>query len=298
MNREEQTRVRVLNEVSQGSLTAAEAAGLLGMSVRQVRRLLAAYRTEGVAALAHGSRGRQPSHTIDQATRDRIVEGSKTAYAGCDQYHLTDVLVEREGISVSRSTVRRVLEAAGIRSSRCRRVTEHRQRRERYPQEGQLLQIDGSPHAWLEERGPRLCLILAVDDATGTVPAAHFRIQEDSHGNLLLLSQIVSTYGCPVAVYHDRHSIFIPPSAQKATVEEQLEGKQPMTQVSRVIAELGIGSISAHSPQTKERIERTSGILRVTFQDRLVAELRLAGVCSGKETMELGAGCPQDGSSC
>jgi hypothetical protein len=121
-------------------------------------------------------------------------------------------------------------------------------------------------------------LILAVDDATGTVPATLFRLQEDSHGYLLLLSQIVRTRGSPVAVYHDRHSIFIPPSAQKATVEEQLEGKQPMTQVSRVTVQLGIRSISAHSPPAKGRIERLFG----TFQDRLVAELRLAG----SETIE------------
>jgi transposase len=283
LNRKEQTRVMVLNEVNEGALTAAEAAGLLGVSVRQVRRLLAAYRTEGVAALAHGNRGRQPAHTLDPELRDRIVEYSKTRYAGCNQYHLTDLLAEREGIAVSRSTVRRILAAAGIASPRKRRVPEHRQRRERYPQEGQLIQIDGSPHAWLEERGPRLSLILAVDDATGTVPAAVFRRQEDAHGYLLLLEQLVRTHGCPVAVYHDRHSIFIPPASQKATIEEQLEGRSPMTQVSRALAELGIRSIAAHSPQAKGRIERVFG----TFQDRLTSELRLAGVETQEDAQDV-----------
>jgi hypothetical protein len=215
--------------------------------------------------------------------RDRIVECSKTRYAGCNQYHLTDLLAEREGIRVSRSTVRRILEAAGISSTRKRRVPEYRQRRERYPQGGQLLQIDGSPHAWLEERGPRLCLVLAMDDATGTNPTALFRTQEDAHGYLLLLEQLIRTHGCPLAVYHDRHSIFIPPSAQKATIEDQLEGKQPMTQVSRVFAELGIRSISAHSPQAKGRIERVFG----TFQDRLVSELRLAGAETQEQAQEV-----------
>jgi|SRR5450759_5018692 len=109
----EQTRVAVLNEVTQGDLTATEAAGLLGVSVRQIRRILAAYRREGVAAIAHGNRGRVPSHTITTAIRARVVELARGRYAGINQHHLTDLLAEREGIDLSRSTVHRILAAAG-----------------------------------------------------------------------------------------------------------------------------------------------------------------------------------------
>lgn len=279
MTQQEQTRVRVLNEVNQGTLSAREAAGLLGLSVRQIRRLMAAYRTEGVAALAHGNRGQLPAHTIDTETRERVRELARTRYAGCNQHHFTDLLREREGMYLSRSTVRRILAEGGIRSPRTHRTPEHRSRRERYPQEGMLIQMDGSPHAWLEDRGPRLCLIAAIDDATGTIPAGVFREQEDAQGYLLLLRDLIRTHGRPVAVYHDRHSIFIPPAHQKQTLEEQLAGVEPATQVSRALAELGIRSIAAHSPQAKGRIERLFG----TLQDRLLVELRLAGATSCAE---------------
>jgi len=275
----EQTRVKMLNEVNEGVLTAGEAAGLLGVSLRQVRRLIAAYRMEGVAALAHGNRGRHPAHTIAAPTREQVRVLAQTRYAGWNQHHLTDLLAEREGIGLSRSTVRRILQEEGITSPRMHRVATHRSRRERYPKEGMLVQMDGSPHAWLETRGPRLCLISSVDDATSTVPAALFREQEDSHGYLLLLQVLVTTHGRPIAVYHDRHSIFIPPSQQKLTVEEQLVATSATTQVHRALAALDIRSISAHSPQAKGRIER----LFATFQDRLVAELRLADITTCAE---------------
>ncbi|HEX6506116.1 MAG TPA: ISNCY family transposase [Chloroflexota bacterium] len=282
MTPQEQTRVKMLNEVNEGVLTAREAAGLLGVSLRQVRRLLAAYRREGVAAIAHGNRGRRPSHTIDVPTREQVRALAHGRYAGCNQHHLTDLLAQREGIRLSRSTVRRILQKEGITSPRTHRVAAHRSRRERYPKEGMLVQMDGSPHAWLGDRGPRLCLISSIDYATGTVPAALFRQQEDSHGYLLLLRQLATTHGRPVAVYHDRHSIFIPPCQQTLTVEEQLVATNATTQVHRALTALDIRSISAHSPQAKGRIER----LFATLQDRLVAELRLAGIttCEGANT--------------
>ena len=181
-------------------------------------------------------------------------------YAGCNQHHYTDLLAAREGIVLSRSSVRRILLAAGVHSPRTHRVSEHRARRERYAQEGMLTQLDGSPHAWLEERGPKLCLLAAIDDATGTVPAACFRLQEDAQGYLLLLRELIRTHGRPLAFYHDRHTIFVSPKRQP-TLEEELAGKQPTTQVSRAFAELGIRSISARSPQAKGRIERLFGTL-------------------------------------
>lgn len=275
----EQTRVRVLNEVNEGAMTAGEAAGMLRISIRQVRRLLAGYRTDGVAALAHGNRGHQPAHTLDAAVRERVVELARTTYVGCNQHHLTDLLAEREDIHLSRSTVRRLLLGAGIQPPRTHRVPEHRQRRERYAREGMLVQVDGSPHAWLEDRGPRLCLLVAIDDATNRILAACFRDQEDAQGYFLLLWQMLTTSGRPLALYHDRSSVFIPPSAQKTTLEDELTGRTPTTQVQRALATLGIRSVAAHSPQAKGRIERCFG----TLQDRLVSELRLAGITTQEE---------------
>jgi transposase len=269
----EQQRLVVLNRVLMGDLTAAEAAAALERSVRQVRRMLAAYRKEGAAALAHGNRGRTPAHALAEGLGHQVVHLARTTYAGCNDTHLSELLAEREGIAVSRHTVRRLRQAAGLARPRQRRPPAHRRRRERQPQAGMLLQLDASPHAWLEERGPRLHLVAAIDDATGTVPAATFREQEDAAGYLEVLHQLLTTVGAPEAVYHDRHAIFVRAPRERETLGEQLAGQREPTQVGRALRELGIASLCAHSPQAKGRVERLFG----TLQDRLVAELRMAG---------------------
>jgi hypothetical protein len=147
------------------------------------------------------------------------------------------------------------------------------------PQEGMLLQVDGSHHAWVEDRGPVLTLLLAVDDATGTVPCALFREKEDTQGYLLLMRSIVQRKGIPLALYSDRHSVFTHPSEKDGEDEEKPTRHKRRTQFGRALKELGIRTILARSPQGKGRVERVAG----TFQDRLVAELRLAGVSSLEE---------------
>jgi transposase len=273
LNEKEQRRIIVLNEVEKGVITGIQAAELMDLSLRHFRRLLSRYRDEGVRALAHGNRGRKPLNTIGEKARQQVLKLASTRYSGFNHQHFTEKLAECEGILISRSSVRNILLESGITSPRKRRPPKHRSRRERYPQEGMLLQIDGSPHDWLEGRGPHLTLIGAIDDATGKVPCAFFQEQEDSRGYFLLLREIVFNHGIPVALYHDRHSIFELASDKLPSIEEQLEGKVPITQFSRLMEELGITSISALSPQAKGRIERLWG----TFQDRLVSELRLAG---------------------
>src|SRR5947209_2617030 len=208
LTEQEQQRLMMLGEIDRGLVQVAEAAQVLALSERQVQRLLAAYRTTGAAALAHGNRGRQPVHTLAEEVRERVVALARGPYAGCNQVHLTELLAEREGLVVSRATVRRILTAAGVPSPRTRRAPRHRRRRERYPQAGMLVQLDGSSHAWLEERGPRLCLHASIGDATGEVVGAVFRPTEDSAGYLALLEQIVRCSGRPLALYHDRHGIF------------------------------------------------------------------------------------------
>jgi len=142
-----------------------------------------------------------------------------------------------------------------------------------------LVQIDGSLHDWLEGRGPYLTLVAAIDDATGTVPYALFREQEDAQGYLLLLREIIRSQGIPLALYSDQHSIFQRSPRESESLEEQLSGKRESTQLGRAFRELGIQAIFALSPQAKGRIERMFG----TLQDRLVSELRLAGACTAGE---------------
>ncbi|GAG98031.1 unnamed protein product, partial [marine sediment metagenome] len=146
-----------------------------------------------------------------------------------------------------------------------------------------LLQIDGSRHDWLEGRGAYLTLIGAIDDATGKVPYALFREQEDAQGYFLMLHQIVDSCGIPMALYHDRHGIFEHSKREPETLEEELEGRKKPTQFGRLMEELGIASIPSYSPQARGRIERLWG----TFQDRLVSELRLAHARSLKEANQV-----------
>ena len=273
MTTKEQSRIQVFNGVIEGKVTVAEAVGLMGGSERHGWRLLAAYREEGAAAIAHGNRGRKPMTTTCPRTQQRVMELAKGAYAGFNHTHLTEMLAEREDVHLSRSTVRRVLLAGGLRSPRRRRASRRYSRRERYPQEGMLLQIDGSRHDWLQGRGPYLTLVGAVDDATGTVPFALFRQQEDAHGYMLMLKDIIDHHGVPLALYSDRHGIFQRSPKEPESLEEQLRGRRNPTQFGRALKELDIRLILAHTPQAKGRIERVWG----TFQDRLVSEMRLAG---------------------
>ena len=273
MGPREEKRAQVLTRVLAGQWTAKEAAELLGMSTRQIRRLKAAYREEGIRALVHGNRGRRPHHALPSEVRDRVAMLARTTYAGSNDHHLCDLLAEREGIELSQSSVRRILRGAGIVSPRPRKAPKHRSRRERMPQEGMLLQVDGSKHDWLEGRGAYLTLVGAIDDATGKVPGAVFRPQEDAHGYFLVLQRVVVDHGRPVALYHDRHGIFEHSTKGRMTVAERVNGKRDPTQFGRLLEELDIRSIPARSPQAKGRVERLWG----TFQDRLVVELRLAG---------------------
>lgn len=281
LTQKEQTRLQVLNGVLGRQVRVEEAAEVLGLSERHVWRILAAYRKEGAAALAHGNRGRQPANTLSAEVKRQVVAVVREWYPGVNHTHLSELLAEREGITLSRSAVRRILVAAGLPSPRRRRPPRHRCRRERMPQEGMLLQIDGSWHDWLEGRGPWLSLLLAVDDATGTVPYALFRKQEDAHGYFLLLREIIRRKGIPLALYSDQHGVFRRACRERriTTVEElQTEEKQP-TQFGRALRELGIHPIFARSPEAKGRVERVAG----TFQDRLATELRLAGADSMEE---------------
>ena len=238
---------------------------LMGVSIRHTRRILAAYRKEGAAALAHGHRGRRAPNAISEATKTTVLHLARTRYSGTNHTHMSELLSEREGIDITRSTLRRLLVNAGENSPRRRRPPKHRVRRQRMPREGMLIQIDGSYHRWLGKDGPQFTLLLAIDDASGIVVNALFCELENTHSYFSLLDGLIRRCGIPLALYADRHAVFkyTPPS----------EAAGAPTQFSRAMDELGVQLIFAQSPQAKGRVERAAG----TFQDRLVTELRLAG---------------------
>ena len=264
----EQTRLQVLNSVLAEQIALDQAAELMGVSPRHTRRTLAAYRENGPAAVAHGHRGRKPANATSEAVIADVVHLARTRYEGANHTHLSELLNEREGIAIGRTTLRRILVNAGLSSPRRRRPPKHRVRRQRMPREGMLIQMDGSHHPWLGNRRSPFALLLAVDDATGTVVDVLFSEREDAHGYFVLMRGLVQHLGVPVALYTDRHGVF------KHTPGSGLDGAS--TQFSRAMDELGVQMIFARSPQAKGRVERTAG----TFQDRLITELRLAGASS------------------
>ena len=166
LSQKELQRVGVISQCVQGDLACARAAELLDLSPRHVKRLKSRYRHGSAAALAHASRGRPSHRRLPQRVRDRILQLARTRYAGFNDHHLCEKLTEQEGFSLSRETLRRLLRSQGLGSPRKRRAPTHRQRRLRVACEGQLVQLDGSPHDWLEGRGPRLTALGIQDDAS------------------------------------------------------------------------------------------------------------------------------------
>jgi transposase len=271
LSQKELQRVSVISACIKGDMACARAAGLLCLSVRQIKRLKKRMREDGEAALAHANRGRPSHRRLPDTVRQLIVELSRGIYAGFNDHHLQEKLVEHEGFSLSRETLRRLLRSSGLGSPRKRRAPAHRQRRTRSARLGELVQLDGSPHDWLEGRGPRLTALGMQDDATGKILAAQFFPSETTFGYLCLLKQMLRRHGVPLAFYGDHSGIFVR-NDDIWTVEEQLAGKRQPTQFGRALEQLGITFIAANSPQAKGRVERLWGVL----QDRLCSELRLA----------------------
>ena len=266
LSMKEQQRTEVVSRWLAGVVTTAEAVALLGVTERSAWRLRAAMVRSGAAGLAHGNRGRASPRRLPDPVRERILELARTTYRGYNDSHLAEALDEDAGIRIGRSSLRRLLRAEGIASPRKRRASRYRARRERMAQAGLLIQVDGSRHDWLEGRGPWLTLVGGIDDATGVIVGATFREAEDGVGYLTIVRDMARRYGLPAALYRDGSTIFASSSADGP-------GRDDATQVGRALAELGITTIVAGSPQAKGRIERAWG----TFQDRLVSELRRAG---------------------
>lgn len=278
MSERQWKRLDAAERVEQRLLSNSEAAALLGLSTRQMRRLRRRVAELGAAGVIHGNAGRAPAHRVPEQLRARIVQLRLGKYAGFNDQHFTEKLTEHEGLGLSRATVRRVLRAAGIASTRQRRAPRHRRRRRRKARAGLMLLWDGSEHPWLEQRGPTLCLMGALDDATGELlPGAHFTTKECAAGYLTVLKEIVRHKGLPWSIYMDHHSS-LHRNDDHWTPAELQRGVQDPTHVGRALRALDITPIYALSAQGKGRVER----LWRTLQDRLVSELRLQNARSLK----------------
>jgi len=273
LSRKEARRVRVMEQIVLGSMSLAEGCHLLGVSYRQGKRIRKRYISDGVGGLAHKGRGKSSSKAVSASLRETVLSLKSGVYAIHNDTHFTEALAEREDINLSRETVRQILRGAGVAAKRGRKAPQHRKRRERRPVEGMMAQWDGSPHRWFGDDLPPCCLMAAVDDATGKLLGALFVQSESSESYLRLLAMVARRHGVPVSVYHDRHSSLVR-NDPYWSIEEELAGSRYPTHVGRVLAELGIESIQAGSPQAKGRIERAFGVL----QDRLIAEMTLEGI--------------------
>ncbi len=266
MSEEEVRRAGILGRIEQGEIKQTEAAELLGVSYRQEKRLYARYRKEGAAGLVHGNAGRASNRAKPVKLRKKIIELVGKQYSGRpgERFGPTlaaEHLAEEHGLEVDSETLRRWMLGAGL-WTRERKRKQYRQRRLRRAHFGELLQLDGSFHRWLEDRGPQGCLLNLVDDATGTAMAC-FSKDETTWAVADLLRAWVERYGVPRAIYTDWKSVYHAPP-EKEEVAPQL------SQFGNMCGKLGIGLIAANSPQAKGRVERHHG----THQDRLVKKMR------------------------
>src|SRR6266700_627924 len=275
MSQKEAPRAGLLKALVAGRVTGVEVGAALHLSDRQVRRLRRRFETEGAEGLVHRSRGRPSRRRLARRLRQRVAALLTTTYRDFNDCHATEKLQEIEGLAISRATVHRWRRALGRPAKHRRRPRLYRARREPRARMGALVQLDASPFDWLEGRGPAMNLHGAIDDATGTVLALHFRPTEDLHGYTTLLASLATQYGLPLAFYGDRLNVFLRNDAHW-TLEEELQGAQTPTHFGQMLQALGIGFIPAGSPQAKGRIER----LWQTLQDRLVSELRLRRVAT------------------
>ena len=271
MTTQELDRLKVIHQVLQRKLRWPHAAAQLALSIRQVGRLCARVRLEGHTGIIHRLRGQPSNHQLAAGRVERAVELVKARYPDFGPTFANEKLRERHQVVLSTWTLRQGMIRAGLWRPRRQTVT-HRAWRPRRACVGELVQLDGSDHAWFEARAPRCVLLLYIDDATSRLLDGAFVNVEDTLTLLRTTRSYLRRHGRPVAFYVDKDSIYT--VNRQATIEEQLQDSQPLTQFTRAMQALGITVIPAHSPQAKGRVERSFD----THQDRLVKELRLAGL--------------------
>lgn len=269
----ELSRVEVMARVKAGSLRLKEAAELLELSYRQARRVWARYRGGGAKALRHRNCGRRSNRAYGVEFRQAVLARVQERYADFGPTLASEHLASDDGLVIPAESLRRWMGEVGL-WRRHRKRKPYRQRREPKPHFGELVQLDGSFHRWLEERAGKACLMHMIDDATNTVQCS-FSEEETIWAAVQVLRGWIELHGIPRALYTDWKNVYV----RAATEREQREGTVPVTQFGRMCQRLGIRIIAASSPQAKGRVERTHG----THQDRLLKKLRLAGITSYSE---------------
>jgi hypothetical protein len=267
MSETERERAHVVRRVISGELKQVRAAELLQIKPRQMGRLVKAFRAFGDRGLVSGKRGKSSNNRRDGVEEMRIVAALRERYADFGATLAAEKLAEHEQITVSRESVRQLQIVHGLWRPKVRRAKRVFQIRERRARFGELIQIDGSHHDWLEGRAPKCALLVAIDDATGRLTGLRFAAAETTHDYLCLLRAHVAAHGLPLALYSDRHGVF-------RVNAKDAETGDGTTAFNRVTARLGIEQICATTPQAKGRVERANK----TLQDRLIKEMRLAGI--------------------
>jgi hypothetical protein len=269
-------RLRVVHKALNRQITQKMAASMIGVSERQLRRILRSVREEGDGGVIHKGRGRPSNRRISARIKAKVLKLYRTNYVDFGPTLASEKLLERDGLKVSVETLRQWLMGAGLWEKR-RKRRDHRKWRVRKECFGQMVQMDGSHHAWLEDRGPELVLMGYIDDATSNV-YGRFYDYEGTMPAMDSFKRYVRKYGLPMSLYLDKHTTY--KSNRKLTVEEELDGQsRPLSQFERAVAELGVELIHADSPEAKGRVERLFGVL----QDRLVKEMRLEKIKSKEE---------------
>ncbi|MEP1521702.1 ISNCY family transposase [Ascidiaceihabitans sp.] len=266
MSEHELNRIEMLSEVTQGRMTVVMVAHVLGLSRRQAQRLIKTFRSDGAAAIRHKARGRSSNNQINPAIRDYAVALVKERYVDFGPTFAAEKLAEEHDLKISRETLRKWMQDAGIWLSRKQRRTFHQPRMRRECL-GELVQIDGSDHHWFEDRGPRCTLLVFIDDATSTLMQLRFVQSESTFSYFEALDLYLSAHGRPVAFYSDKHSVF-------RVANQSAKSGHGTTQFGRALNALNIEILCANSSQAKGRVERANR----TLQDRLVKELRLADI--------------------
>ena len=279
MSLREVKRLKVVQSAIEKQTTQKSAGLVLGVSDRQVRRLVRAVKEKGEVGIIHGSRGRPSPRRISAEIRERALSLYQDRYPDFGPTLAAEKLLELDGIKISDETLRRWLLEAGLWQKR-RKRSPYRRWRQRKECFGEMVQMDGSHHAWLEGRGPELVLMGYIDDATNSTYGRFY----DYEGTMPAMDSFrsyVKKYGLPISVYLDRHTTYKSP--KKLTEWEKIEGVEPLSQFERALKELGVEVIHALSPQAKGRVERLFGVL----QDRLVKEMRLRGITTKDAANEL-----------
>jgi len=265
-------RLHVIRKVLEKVVKRVEAAKILSLSYRQIQRCVQRVKVEGDKGIVHKSRGRVSNRRLGDRVRERVIKLYRKRYKGFGPTLASEKLLEREGVQVSDETLRQWLLESGD-WKRVRKKRGHREWRERKEHLGEMVQMDGSHHDWFEGRGPKCVLMGYIDDATGRA-YGRFYEYEGTMPAMDSFRGYMQRWGIPLSVYLDKHTTYKSPA--KPTIEEELEGMEPLSEFERALGELGVEVIHAHSAQAKGRIERLFG----TLQDRLVKEMRLRGIKS------------------